>query len=381
MFWYWFFVGPALLLAILSLRGERKRAAYVAKRLSEPSEYLPPASVIVPVKGEDEGLRENLAALAELDYPDYELLVTARTAGDIPAGVLPARVKVVLAHGDDPATVEKLQNLAAAVRATRKRSEVFAFADSDGRVTKGWLRALVAPLAEPGVGASTGFRWFTPVPPTFWTLMRSVWDAVAGGMLGPGDNRFAWGGAMAIRKETFFGAEVFDYWKGAISDDYTLSAAVHAQKLTIAYAPGALTPSFDRIAAGSFFRWMRRQMAITRLYQPGLWWMGFGAHVFYCGGMAAAIVASARGSRMAEWALIAQLSPGMLKGLNRATLAKAALPRQEAWFRRHTWVHALWVPLATWLWLAAFVLSAFGNTIEWRGYRYSLKRHPSPEQL
>jgi hypothetical protein len=71
----------------------------------------------------------------------------------------------------------------------------------------------------------------------------------------------------------------------------------------------------------------------------------------------------------------------MLKGLNRATLAKAALPEQEAWFRRHTWVHAIWVPLATWVWLAAFALSAFANTIEWRGYRYSLKRHSSPEKL
>ena len=75
MFWYWFFAGPALLLAALSLRGGRKRAAYVARRLSEAPECLPPASVIVPVKGADEGLRENLAALASLDYPDYELLV------------------------------------------------------------------------------------------------------------------------------------------------------------------------------------------------------------------------------------------------------------------------------------------------------------------
>ena len=47
-----------------------------------------------------------------------------------------------------------MRNLLAAVRATRKRTEVFAFADSDGRVTRGWLRALVTPLAEPGVGAA-----------------------------------------------------------------------------------------------------------------------------------------------------------------------------------------------------------------------------------
>src|SRR3954451_24352659 len=74
VFWYWFFVGPALLLALLSLRGERKRFDYVAARLAALSDWLSPATVIVPVKGEDDGLRENLAALAALDYPEYELI-------------------------------------------------------------------------------------------------------------------------------------------------------------------------------------------------------------------------------------------------------------------------------------------------------------------
>jgi ceramide glucosyltransferase len=374
VFWYWFFVGPALLLAVFSLRGERKRAAYVASRLSETPEALPPASVIVPVKGEDEGLRENLAALASLDYPDYELIVVAHSAADIPGGVLPSKVRIVLAHGHDPHTGEKVQNLQIAVRAVRKRSQILAFADSDGLVSKHWLRALAAPLSEPNVGASTGYRWFTPQPPTFWTLLRSVWDAVAFGRLGPGPNSFAWGGAMALRKETFFEARVFERWKDTVSDDYALSAAVRAAGLTIAFAPGALTPCRESIAAGRFFSWIRRQMVITRVYNSRLWWPALIAHVFYCGGMAASIVASIRGNRLAEWALIAQLSPGMLKGLNRATLAKASMPQCEEWFKRHAWVHAMWVPLATWVWLIALVASAFGNTIEWRGYRYDLKR-------
>jgi ceramide glucosyltransferase len=372
VFWYWFFVGPALLLALLSLRGERKRAEYVAMRLAAPSDWLPPATVIVPVKGADDGLRENLAALASLDYSDYELVVVARSSEDIPPGVLPRRARVVLSHGDDPNTGEKVQNLQAAVRASRRRSEVLAFADSDGRPAPGWLRALVAPLREPGVGASTAFRWFTPAPPTFWTLMRSVWDAVIAGRLGPGDNPFAWGGAMAIRKDVFADIRIPEAWKNTVSDDYALAAAVHAGGLAIAYAPGALTPSYDGIDARRFFSWTRRQMLLTRRYRPKLWWAALVSHVFYCGGMAASVIAAVNGNRLAEWALIAQLSPGMLKGLNRATLAKAALPQCEAWFKRHQWTHALWVPLATWLWLIVLVGSAFGRSIEWRGKRYDL---------
>jgi cellulose synthase/poly-beta-1,6-N-acetylglucosamine synthase-like glycosyltransferase len=367
------FAGPALALAVLSLRGERARAAYVARRLSQAAGDLPPASVIVPVKGEDEGLRENLAALASLDYPDYELLVVARSAADIPPGVLPRRARVALAHGEDSRTGEKVQNLAAAVRATRPQSRIFAFADSDARVTPRWLRALAAPLGEPGVGASTGYRWFTPEPATFRSLVRGVWDAVTFGLLGPGDNRFAWGGSMAMRKETFFATRVLDYWKDAVSDDFKLSEAVHAAGLRIAFAPGALAPCFERIGPRRLFSWMRRQLTITRVHDRRLWLAGLAAHAVYCGGMAASLAACMAGSRLAAWALAAQLSPGMLKGWNRASQAKAALPEQAAWFRRHAWAHVLLVPLVTWIWLIALGASAFGNSIEWRGYRYKLK--------
>src|ERR1022692_2967635 len=123
---------------------------------------------------------------------------------------------------------------------------------------------------------------------------------------------------MAIRKEVFFEARVPEFWQGALSDDYALSQAVHAAGFSIAYAPGALTPCGEHITAGRFFGWIYRQMAITRIYAPRLWWPGLIAHIFYCGGMAASVIASIRGNRLAEWALIAQVSPGMLKGLNRA---------------------------------------------------------------
>ena len=50
-------------------------------------------------------------------------------------------MKVVLAHGGDAESGEKVRNLIAAVCASSKRSEIFAFADSDGRPARTWLRA------------------------------------------------------------------------------------------------------------------------------------------------------------------------------------------------------------------------------------------------
>jgi len=371
--WFWLLVGPAVLLTAASLLGEGRRAAYVRSRLAEVSGYRPPASVIVPVKGEDQGLRENLAALASLDYPDYELIIVARCADDIPGGVLPYRARIVLAHGDDPHTGGKVQNLAAAVLAARKRSEVLAFADSDGRVTRRWLRAVVAPLADERVGAATGYRWFTPEAANFWSILRAAWDAVSYGMLGPGDSRFVWGGAMAIRKQIFSEAEVLKHWKNTVSDDYALAAAVRAAGLSVAFAPGALVPSPEHISGRGLLVWVLRQMTITRVYARRLWLQGLVAHVFYCGAMSASVAAGCLGIPAGWWALAAQMIPSFWKAARRTALACESLPEYAGWFRRYGWTHVVCAPLATWLWLVALVSAAFSSTIEWRGCRYDLK--------
>ncbi len=357
MFWFWFFAGPALALSILALRGERKRARFVAERLAADRDgFAPAASVIVPVDGPQEGLRESLAALAVLDYPDYELILAARRAADIPPGVMPGRITVSL--GGNGKAHPRIQNLMAGVRASRKRSEILAFADGGCRVSKGWLSALVAPLVEAGVGVSTGYVWYAPEPPDFWSLVRSVWNAPIAGLLGPGDNPFAWTGSMAVRKDTFFELGIPDVWRFAASEDGALARAVRAAGRRISFAPGAMAAGTGRTSAGAFLGWARRQMVLARLYVPRSWWGALGAHIFYCGGMAAAITASVRGSRGAEWVLVVQLGLGMLKGVNRATLARAELADFEAWFKRHAWVHSLWVPLITWLWLVVLITSA-----------------------
>jgi membrane-bound metal-dependent hydrolase YbcI (DUF457 family) len=90
--------------------------------------------------------------------------------------------------------------------------------------------------------------------------------------------------------------------------------------------------------------------------------------------MAAAVAAWLHGSIAAPWLLAAQLLPGMAKGFLRARLARVALPSQAAWFRHWGWTHTLLVPAVTWLWLAVLLSSAFGNSIEWRGRRYRLRR-------
>ena len=69
MLWYWLLVSPALVLALLGLLGERKRTRYVSRRLTEKAALTPPATVIVPLKGYDEGLLLYILGLGSPTYP------------------------------------------------------------------------------------------------------------------------------------------------------------------------------------------------------------------------------------------------------------------------------------------------------------------------
>ena len=387
MWWFIILVAPAVLLAAASWRGEREKFRYYRERLPDQAQgsFLPPVSLIVPVKGHDEGLGENLASLASLDYPDYELIIAARGPEDIPAGAAPAQARVVFSGGQPAGAAEKLQNLLAAVRAARPQSAVLAFADSDGRVSRGWLRALVAPLADPAVGASSGYRVYLPDAVNFWVALRSAWNGVIFGTFGPGKLAFAWGGAMAIRREVFTRLRIETLWATTASDDYALSNAVRAAGLGLRFAPGALVVSRDGARAGELLRWIQRQLVITRVYNPRLWALSFAATVAYCMAMVACVVAMAHGQWIAAAVLAFLLAAGMLKGSTREKLAAMVLPESQPWFARHGWIFTWFVPLATWAWLYGHLASAFTNVIEWRGYRYRLSREsilhmPEPAQ-
>ena len=375
----WLFVilvAPAVLLAAFSWRGEREKFRYYRERLPDGKQntFLPSVSLIVPVKGHDQGLGENLASLASLDYPDYELIIAARSPADVPQDLVPPKVRVVFSEGPPAGAAEKLQNLLAAVRAVRPQTEVLAFADSDGRVSRGWLRALVAPLAETGVGAATGYRVYLPEPAGFWPALRSAWNAVIFGTFGAGKTEFVWGGAMALRKDLFFRLGMEALWACTASDDYVLTEAVRSAKLQLRFAPGALVVSSDRIGARELLRWIQRQMVITRVYVPRLWALSFFATLMYCTAIVTCIAALLDGHGLAGAVLAFLLAAGMLKGTAREKLASMALPQSRQWFRRHGWIFTWLVPLATWTWLYGHLASAFTNVIEWRGYRYRLSR-------
>jgi cellulose synthase/poly-beta-1,6-N-acetylglucosamine synthase-like glycosyltransferase len=377
VFLFWFFVTPAALMALYSVRTGKRYLEHVEGALKNPpAEFTPPVTLIVPVKGLDYGLASNLRSLAHQDYPDFELLIVCASASDeaprVARASLDPSVRVITAGPPPSGTGEKVHNLLEAVRLARPESEVLVFADSDGQVSERWLRSLVAPLQEEDVGAATGFRWYFPEDGGFWPLLRSVWDsAIAGSMRDDGKN-FAWGGGTAIRRATFDEARVADFWQGAVSDDYRLTKALTEAGLGIRFVPGAMVATTGSCGRGEFLAWATRQLIITRVYRPGLWWAGFAAHIAYCGAMLVSLLLILTGNPLGLAGLVVTVVPGMGKGMSRAYAGRLMFPEREEWFDRFGWAYFWLTPIATWIWLYVFYRSALTRTIEWRGNTYEL---------
>lgn len=394
---FWAFVGPAALAAVYSIRTGRHWQEHVEGQLrpmlldedeedeEEPEPWTPPATLILPVKGVDHDLAEALRSLAAQDYPDYELLIAARSAND-PAlqtvrMTLGDKARVVIAGPPPAGTGEKVHNLLAAVAAARPESAVLAFADSDAQVAPAWLRALAAPLADETLGAATGFRWYFPEDGGFWPLLRSVWDSTIAGAMRADRKNFCWGGAMALRCETFKRAGVERFWRGTVSDDYRLSAAMHAAGLGVEFVPGAMAATPGGCTAREFLSWARRQLVITKVYNKKIWIAGFIAHIVYCGAILMSLLLAANGNPLGLGGLVVAIIPGMAKGGMRGYAAQLMFPEREAWLERFGWAYFWFTPIATWIWLWAFFASATTRRIEWRGYVYELSAADSTRTL
>src|ERR1700704_1067389 len=80
---FYFFAAIVIWLGILSLRGGFRFAAYVRRETARPlPDFTPFASIIAPCRGLEDGLRDNLAALFDQDYPAYEIVFVSDRGDD-----------------------------------------------------------------------------------------------------------------------------------------------------------------------------------------------------------------------------------------------------------------------------------------------------------
>lgn len=291
IFIFYIFAALLVFLSYKSFRGGIDYLNFFKKELFKPlSDFTPVVSIIAPCRGLDEDLEENLSALFRQNFPRYEIVFVVDSETDEALEIIKkvshrgaenADSKFVIA-GKATGESQKIHNLREAVLHVADESKVFVFVDSDARPEANWLRTLIVPLADEKIGCATAYRWFISKKIGFASEMRSVWNASIASALGANfKNNFAWGGSMALRRETFEKLEIRDKWKGVLSDDFAVTRTMKTENLPICFVPQALTATVENCTFRELLEFTTRQMKITRVYAQNLWIQAFiGAFIF-----------------------------------------------------------------------------------------------------
>ena len=364
--------------------------SYARRRArADPGFYAPRTAVICPCRGLEPGLERNLSSLTEFDHQNYEVFFVLASASDPAFSIVKrvaatsrAKAHVVIAEKPEGCS-EKVNNLRVAVEQLPADFEFIAFADSDGRPGKSWLKRLVAPLHDPRLGATTTMRWLIPNRSNLATALLAAWNAPVVTMLSENGKNFCWGGGTAIRRSVFDQAGIIEEWRNSISDDYSMTLALQRTGRSILFLPECLTLSYVETDFPGLLEFTNRQILITRVYAQDTWAMGGATHLLYS-------LTIALGAILTLGDLIATVPAfhlatltflPVLLGIIRSTLRLAGvtevLPAARSQIMGQAWIYLLLTVFVPFLYVVNFAFSLISRKVRWRGVTYEVI---SPQQ-
>ena len=377
----WFFTLLLLLQSWESLRFARSRCQAIVPEVNPWNKV----GLLVPCKGHDLKLRENLRALFVQDHPNYELCFIIEDVRDPAAEVIRGLQREfskvpsqLLVSGRASHTGQKIHNLLAGIDVFDS-VQILAFVDSDAEPNPNWLRGLVHRI-ELGDCAVTGYRWLVPEKNSLANWLLYSVNSAAATLYGPGLHHLLWGGSWAIRRTEFENVGIAQAWENTLSDDLVASRAIHFAKLGVAFEPRCVTVSPIDATLGQAAEFLSRQLVVGRRYSPKQWWLSFvgliSTQAALWGGLAKSIGGLIVGdfSSAALWMAGTSVFWGLmvLRSYWRQQLAIVYVPKYERRLNAarnfDVWGSAL---VGAFL-LFGFVSSWFTHQIVWRGNGYDI---------
>lgn len=223
--------------------------------------FRPRILVILPCKGLDITLKDNLRSMKRQSYGNYALVAVVDSKDDSALkAIKELKIRYMVATCPLNGASGKVRAICAAI-SKMKGYAIYVIADSDVLPERDWLAKLIAPLADNAIGMSTAFPLFRPMH-GFWPRVKYAWGFVGQGLMESELTRFGWGGSMAFRRELLNGKNM-RILKGSVSDDVALTKMVLADKLRIAYVANAsiIVNTDDNLK--QLLEWSTRQTALS----------------------------------------------------------------------------------------------------------------------
>ncbi len=196
-------------------------------------------------------------------------------------------------------TGQKVHNLLSALTRLRPEDRIVVFADADIIPPRDWLTRIVAALAPPKVAAVSGYRWLVPDAQNLATLLVCAANASIATLPRLRNLNHAWGGTMALRRETLDALHMESVWQGSISDDLPLTTALKARGEAVVGPRELLLPTRVAYDWRGGLGFARRQYLLLRIYAPGLWALAATGTTLPLIGWATAVPLALAGDRLA----------------------------------------------------------------------------------
>jgi ceramide glucosyltransferase len=239
--------------------------------------FLPPISILKPIKDVERGMYSNLASFLSQDYPKFQVLFSLQNPDD-PALEILERLRRNFPDVDMEIVVSKnrigynpkINNISNAYPFAKY--DFLMISDSDIRVDKDLLRRVVTPMSDPSVGLVTClYRSDGGTSPGSILEALSINaqflpnTLVAGFLL---RLRFALGAVMLARRSAFEASGGLQNLSNHLADDYILGHSILAAGYRLAFCNAIVNsvPSFHTFseALSHLIRWART----IRVCQP-----------------------------------------------------------------------------------------------------------------
>lgn len=233
---------------------------------------LPPAAIILCVRGADPTLPRCLDGLLAQHYPNLQIHIVLDHCND-PAGpwvqAAADQSDMVYLHtlqSPDTQTQRglKVSAILQAIRSLDADREIMAFVDADAVPQSDWLSCLAAPLLDPKIGATSGMRWYRPTENNMGSLVRAKWNLYAVAIM-----RFIgmpWGGSLAVRRDVLMQCKVLQRWSRTLCEDSCLGDELRKQGYKVQHVPGVSMINDETTSLTACLRFITRQLVLTRLH-------------------------------------------------------------------------------------------------------------------